>query len=70
MFLLEQGIIMNFEQSVKRLDEIIGKLEDNEISLEESIELYKEGTELLINCRKQLEQAEMLVTVAEQSEES
>lgn len=61
---------MNFEQSVKRLDEIIGKLEDNGISLEESIEMYKEGTELLINCRKQLEQAEMLVTVAEQSEES
>lgn len=67
---MEQGIIMNFEQSVKRLDEIIGKLEDNGISLEESIEMYKEGTELLINCRKQLEQAEMLVTVAEQSEES
>ena len=61
---------MNFEQSVKRLDEIIGKLEDNEISLEESIEMYKEGTELLLNCRKQLEQAEMLVTVAEQSEEN
>lgn len=61
---------MNFEQSVKRLDEIIVKLEDNSISLEESIEMYKEGTELLINCRKQLEQAEMLVTVAGQSEES
>lgn len=61
---------MNFEQSVKRLDEIIGKLEDNSISLEESIEMYKEGTELLLKCRKQLEQAEMLVTVAEQSEES
>ena len=61
---------MNFEQSVKRLDEIIGKLEDNEISLEESIEMYKEGTELLLNCRKQLEQAEMLVTVAEQLEEN
>lgn len=60
---------MNFEQSVKRLDEIIGKLEDNSISLEESIEMYKEGTELLLKCRKQLEQAEMLVTVAEQPEE-
>lgn len=61
---------MNFEQSVKRLDEIICKLEDNSISLEESIEMYKEGTELLLKCRKQLEQAEMLVAVAEQSEES
>lgn len=61
---------MNFEESVKRLDEIIEKLENNSISLEESIEMYKEGTELLLKCRKQIEQAEMLVTVAEQSEES
>lgn len=61
---------MNFEQSVKRLDEIIARLEDNSISLEESIEMYKEGTELLLKCRKQLEQAEMLVTVAEQLEEN
>lgn len=54
---------MNFEQSMKRLDEIILKLENNEISLEESIDIYREGVSLLGNCRKQLEQAEMLVTV-------
>lgn len=54
---------MNFEQSVKRLDEIILKLENNEISLEESIDMYREGVSLLGSCRKQLEQAEMLVTV-------
>lgn len=34
---------MNFEQSLKRLDEIIAKLENNEISLEESIEIYREA---------------------------
>lgn len=60
---------MNFETSVKRLDEIIARLEDNSVSLEEAIEMYKEGAELLLNCKKQLEQAEMLVTVAEASEE-
>ncbi len=54
---------MNFEQSLKRLDEIVSKLENNEISLEESINIYKEGVELLGNCRKQLEQAELVVTV-------
>ena len=54
---------MNFEQSIKRLDEIISKLESNDISLEESLELYGEGTALLGSCRKQLEQAEQLVTV-------
>lgn len=54
---------MNFEQSIKKLDEIINKLENNEISLEESMILYRDGVELLGNCRKQLETAELLVTV-------
>ena len=56
---------MKFEESIKRLDEIIEKLENNETSLEEAIEIYREGAALLGNCRKQLEQAELLVTVAE-----
>lgn len=56
---------MNFEQSLKRLDEIISKLENNEISLEESIEIYREGTELLGKCRSLLDSAELLVTVEE-----
>ncbi|MBP1560501.1 MAG: exodeoxyribonuclease VII small subunit [Oscillospiraceae bacterium] len=57
---------MDFEKSLKRLDEIIAKLENNETSLEESIEIYREGAALLGSCRKQLEQAELLVTVAEE----
>ena len=56
---------MNFENSVKKLEEIVSKLESNEITLEQSIELYKEGVTLLGSCRKQLENAEMLVTVEE-----
>ena len=54
---------MNFEQSLKRLDEIVSKLENNEISLEESIDIYKEGIEVLGSCRRQLEQAELVVKV-------
>jgi len=56
---------MNFEQSVKRIDEIIKKLDSGDTPLEESIELYKEGVSLLGGCRKQLDEAEMLVTVEE-----
>ena len=56
---------MTFENSVKKLEEIVLKLENNEISLEESIEIYKAGITLLGDCRKQLENAEMLVTVEE-----
>ena len=57
---------MKFEESIKRLDEIIEKLENNETSLEEAIEIYREGASLLGSCRKQLEQAELLVTVADE----
>ncbi len=56
---------MNFEQSLKRLDEIIAKLENNEISLEESIEIYREGIDLAGKCRSLLDSAELLVTVEE-----
>lgn len=56
---------MNFEQSLKRLEEIIAKLENNEISLEESIEIYREGTDLAGKCRSLLDSAELLVTVEE-----
>lgn len=56
---------MNFEQSLKKIEEIIRKLESSETPLEESIELYKEGASLLGSCRRQLDEAEMLVTVEE-----
>lgn len=56
---------MKFEESIKRLDEIVEKLENNETSLEEAINIYREGAALLGDCRKQLEQAELLVTVAD-----
>lgn len=55
---------MKFEDSIKRINEIINKLEDAEVSLEDSINLYKEGAELIGSCRHELENAEMLVTVA------
>ncbi len=54
---------MTFENSLKRLDEIVAGLENNDITLEESMEMYREGVTLLGDCRKQLSQAEMLVTV-------
>lgn len=60
---------MKFEQSVKRLDEIITALENTEITLEDSLKLYKEGAELIGSCRKELDNAEMLVTVEGDNDE-
>ncbi len=60
---------MKFEQSVKRLDEIITALENPKITLEDSLKLYKEGAELIGSCRKELDNAEMLVTVEGDNDE-
>lgn len=60
-----KGQKMKFEDSVKRIDEIISALEDKDISLDDSIKLYKEGAKLIDGCKKELDKAEMLVTVEE-----
>ena len=58
---------MKFEESLKMLDKIIEGLENPDVSLEDSMEFYKKGTELISSCRKELAKAEMLVTVEEEN---
>ena len=41
---------MTYEQAIKRLEEIIKQLENNEIPLEDSISLFQEGVELSQFC--------------------
>lgn len=52
---------MTFESSMKRLDEIIKAIEGDKLTLDESLELYKEGIELSIECKKTLENAKLQV---------
>ena len=37
---------MTFEQAIKRLEEIVNLLENNQTSLDESVELFQEGVQL------------------------
>ncbi len=46
---------MNYEQSVKRLREIIAKLKDDNTSLEDTAKLYKEGLVILNECKSTLD---------------
>ncbi|MBT9329734.1 exodeoxyribonuclease VII small subunit [Paracidobacterium acidisoli] len=48
----------SFEESLKKLDEIVAQLERGDLSLEESIQLFEDGTRLSGDCRRQLEEAE------------
>lgn len=54
---------MDYEQSIKRLEEIVSLMEKTDTSLEKSVELYKEGVELSLFCDKILNDAQSQVSV-------
>ena len=49
---------LSFEAALKRLEEIVRKLEGGEASLDESIELYGEGDRLKQQCEARLQAAQ------------
>ena len=52
---------LTFEDSMKRIEEIVSHLEKGDIPLEESISLFEEGASLLKSCDAMLSQAEQKV---------
>lgn len=48
----------SFEESLTKLEEIVAQLERGDLSLEDSVKLFEDGTRLSTECRKQLEEAE------------
>ncbi|MFL2724804.1 MAG: exodeoxyribonuclease VII small subunit [Gammaproteobacteria bacterium] len=52
---------VNFESSIKKLEQIVDKLEDGDISLEDSVKSFEEGVGLVKECQKQLSAAELKV---------
>ena len=56
---------MKFEEALNKLAEINEKLSAEDISLEDSVKLFKEGVELTKLCQKKLDDAKQEI---EQSE--
>ncbi len=52
---------IKFEEGLKRLEEIVNRLETGEASLEEAINLYEEGIKLARALKKKLEEIELRV---------
>ncbi len=52
---------LSFEESVKRLDEIVKLLERGDAPLSESLKLFEEGTALISGCETLLNEAEQKV---------
>ena len=48
----------SFEQSVKQIDEIVEKLENSDLEFDQILELYKQGQDLVKECKKKLEVVE------------
>jgi exodeoxyribonuclease VII small subunit len=49
---------MKFQEAMKRLDEIVALLNNNELELEEAMSLFEEGLKLSAHCEKQLKKFE------------
>ena len=52
---------IDFESSLKELESIVTKLEDENINLEDSVKSFEVGINLVKECQKQLEKAELKV---------
>jgi exodeoxyribonuclease VII small subunit len=48
----------NFEDSLKKLESIVGQLEQGDLPLEESLKLFEEGVSLSALCKQELDAAE------------
>jgi exodeoxyribonuclease VII small subunit len=54
---------VDFEKNLKRLEEIVQKLENGELQLEESLKLFEEGVKISRQCNDKLTEAEKKVKI-------
>lgn len=60
---------MSFEESCLRLEEIISKLEDEKLPLDESVKLYEEGMKLVVKCNNELSNVERKIKILTRGED-
>lgn len=50
-----------FEENMQRLEQIVRAMERGDVALEESLKLFQEGAQLVQNCGKLLDDAQLQV---------
>lgn len=60
---------MTFEEAITRLEEIVAQMESGELSLEESLKLFEEGSALSSFCYQKLNKAEQKIRQITETEE-
>ena len=53
--------VADFEQSMQALEDLVGRMEAGDMTLEESLAAYERGVGLYRRCQAALEQAELRV---------
>lgn len=53
----------SFEEGLQQLEEIVEQLENGDLPLEKSLQLFEKGVKLSEACRKQLQEAETKVEI-------
>ena len=59
----------NFENAIEQLEELVGALEEGDLSLEESLKAFENGIKLTRECQVALEKAEQRIQILTQENE-
>lgn len=57
---------MTFEERVRRLEEIVAKIDEENTGLEEANKLFAEGVEICKNCFKELNESKRQINVLQE----
>ncbi len=61
---------LSFEESIKELTNIVGKIEQGQIPLQDSLQQYEKGMALIKHCRTILNKAEKRIEKITREEDS
>jgi len=61
---------LSFEQAIKELTDIVGKIEQGQIPLQDSLKQYEKGMALIKHCKGILEKAERRIEKITKEEKS
>lgn len=59
----EKSEALNFERSLEELEALVEKMEEGELSLEDSLQTYERGIKLTRSCQKALDEAQQRIEI-------
>ncbi len=66
----EKPETLSYEQAMAELEKLVAKLENGNLTLEESLQLYEKGVHLSAICHRTLEEAELRIKTIQNDKET